>query len=387
MICMNCNNYNLIIITMNKAAILLLSMILVITGCDNVLAPAEEPREESSFNWTTVKSEDVILSESSDIFDQYGDTIATNLPAGTYDLKVGANVVLSVVSAGATKADAGASVISFPAAGKYATVMAEDVYPYMGDYDFNDVVFGLRIDFVMNPGTDKVVTVKFNILPLGAGSSYEKLGIAAFFRGAVIAPYFRDAVVGTPDDYTDLFFYKIEASDNGLVFPLTGNLRNHFSGSGAGAGFVNTQNFSEYYPGVPFTVSVNIGAQSYGTFDLFGSDVSKSIVDVFVVAGERGREIHFKGQKASSFNTVSANGVTDYQKDGYVWMVMADVPVHYPVEYVNIQSAYPDFTSWVKSLGTTDADWYERPAVPFDASLVSVSGRTDGNLVYGYDGE
>lgn len=377
---------------MRKFELLYVSAILLFAGCVKSPDTPVDPVQDSDFNWTTMKTKNITVTETSDVFNQYGDTIASNLAPGTYDLKVGSNTEVSVLPSTATKADASTSVISFPSAGKYATVMVEDIYPNMGDYDFNDMVFGLRIDFIMNAGTNKVVTIKFNILPAGAGSSYDKLGIAAFFRGAVIALYPFNAVVGTPSDYSDLFSRIVESSDNGLVFPLTGNFRKHFMKKGAdGAyaltedtyrGFVNTQNFNEYYKGEPFTVSINIGAQAYNTFDLFGTDKTKSIIDLFVVINERGKEIHFKGQVPSSFNTVSANGVTDYQKDGYVWMVLMDTPKQYPVEYTSIETAYPNFTQWAKSLGTTNTDWYNYPSKAFDQSLVNTVERTDGNVLY-----
>lgn len=382
---------------MKKILLLFVSALMVLAGCTKDPVKPIDNADSSDFNWTTLKNEGITLAQTSDVLNQYGDTIAKNLAAGTYDLKVGSNIVLTAVPSISTKADPYASVISFPSSGNYATVMAEDLYPYKGDYDFNDLVFGLRIDYIMTQGTSKVSQINFTVIPLAVGSKYDKLGIGVYFRGEVIQFDYAAPVTGLQNDVTDIFsgLYAsgLEFCDEGIVLPLTGNIRKHFVKESnkeyfptedTYEGYVNTSNLLNYYPGKEFTVSLKLAGngQAYSSIELFGSNENKSLIDVFLLVNERGKEIHLKGQKATSKNTLTGNGVENYQKDGYVWMVVIDTPKQYPAELINIETAYPNFTEWAKSLGESNTDWYNYPAKPFDASLVNKKEHTDDNYLY-----
>lgn len=370
---------------MKKFLLVLASSILLVGACGK----NEEPKDPAdSFNWTTFADQTVTLNGTSNILNQYGDTIAVNLAAGDYTLKVGSETQLTIVPSAVTKADDNKSVISFPSRNKYATVMVEDVYPYFGDYDFNDIVFGLRIDFVMANRSHNVEYINFNIMPCGVGSSYEKLGIGAYFRGEVVQPHPINTLTGSPEDisemFTGLYPSGLEGCDEGFVIPLAGNIRKHFGSEETYTGFINTGNLKQHYNGVPYTVSFRIGATPYSIFDIFGTNENKSIIDIFVMVDQRGKEVHLKGQKPTSRNTVNGNNVVDYQKDGYVWMVAIDFPKEYPLEYVNIATAYPKFTDWVASKGRTQKNWYNNPSIKFNQLLIDRANNRDGNNLYEY---
>ncbi len=375
--------------------ILFFLLCLAVYSCQKSPVTPVEP-QNIDFNWTTISTKTVDISENSNIFSENGDTVALNLVPGKYEINVGVNSQLVIVPT--TKDNDIESIISFPSIGKYATVMAEDVYPYFGDYDFNDVVFGMRIDFVMEEGTSNVKTIKFNILPAGAGSGLEKIGIAAYFAGQSITK--SKAVTGKPANTESLFADVdsdgFEACDGGVVVPLTGNYRQHFMKKDpnnkwvsidTARGLVNTSNINEYWKGKVFTVNVNIKPIPYGSIALFGTDVDKTIVDLFIVVSDRGREIHLRGQQATSRYYIGDSDVKDFEQNGYVWMMMTDTPIPYPAEYVSIETAYPNFTKWVNSKGATDTDWYKFPAKVFSQKNIEENEngeKIDKNYLYQY---
>jgi LruC domain-containing protein len=48
-------------------------------------------------------------------------------------------------------------------------------------------------------------------------------------------------------------------------------------------------------------------------------------------------------------------------KDNLVWGLMLPVDFQYPKEFTNVREAYPGFTEWAKSSGSTNTDWYNTP--------------------------
>jgi len=88
---------------------------------------------------------------------------------------------------------------------------------------------------------------------------------------------------------------------------------------------------------------------------------------MFIVANERGREIHMPSFVATSkFNVSFASGGQlypgDYFKniDGMMWGLMIPEPFDHPLEASTIISAYSHFAEWATSGGVDYADWYQQ---------------------------
>ncbi|MGE0092888.1 MAG: hypothetical protein AB7S40_10125, partial [Bacteroidales bacterium] len=95
-------------------------------------SPLEVPKD---FDWKTTENQTVNIPAVSTILNQYGDTIATSMPAGSHQIFTSKNSVLSIITEStssypATKAvNKGVikEVFYFPAKNKYATIMMEDL--------------------------------------------------------------------------------------------------------------------------------------------------------------------------------------------------------------------------------------------------------------------
>lgn len=370
-------------------------ILLVVSSC--VKFPQERGKKEdpgtlvsSTFDWKTIEIKKVSAPYDFSVLNQYGDTIATNLAAGEYDLYVGKGSYLNIVRASSgiltdvvTKADltplASGTGIYFPAKNVYATVMFEDLFPYPGDRDMNDIVFGLNIVYEVNKKSE-VVALHFNIQPRAVGSTYEKIGLAAYFTGKVVNvdQIIRSSLTLTGlslnhNDVSSLFsitpyynFYHpdLSASGDKGVIPFTGDYRYFFISKPAGSQFYNVMNFGNFVSAHNFTVKVTFKkpAPQYSNFTFLDQpSKTRTNISIFATFGVRSKEVHFKYQTPSKLFDSTLFGVTgrtDFSsnKDNWVWAILSDKSVRHPLEMVKINSAYPQFNNWLSDQDMTN--WY-----------------------------
>lgn len=355
--------------------ILFYSLLVACVACakeQSSQGPTPPPDTKEGFNWSTLTTQKITLHEASDILNEAGDTIAVNLQAGTYNIPKGVNRSLSIQSHVASKATDVESKISFPSTGSYATLMAEDLFPYKGDYDMNDVVVGFRVDYILDnqypveEGVRMVKTIKFNIMPRALGTPTELIGLAVNlqwdeqqYRAVTLSRSNRNTA-----NLEKLFTVNEQGVEPGLgrdiVIPLSGDLRQQFTSYEDG--LINTFNKLNFNKGKGFTVNITLDKEiDFNELQLFGSDPKKVNLDLFVVVEKRGKEIHLKGQlPTSKFDQTYFKNLKDFvTPDHFVWMMVVDKPIRYATEMTNIQNAYPDFAKWVENNGNNMVgDWY-----------------------------
>jgi len=332
------------------------------------------------FDWKTIEAKKISLTQISSVLNEKGDTVASFLPPGDYDINVGKSTKLTVVPSLVLQTKAGEGSIKqrvyFPAQGKYATVMFEDLFPAKGDMDMNDIVFGLNIEFELD-NQARVSVINFNIQPRGVGSSYESIGLAADLyplgiNGPDIADLVKKITHTSENKLSNLFnvdygpkWYSEELDNNRCqVIPLTANFRSYFPG--ASELFVNVRNIDPAIATTSFTVSVELKSVSYpySMFSLLETPKDGKIsIDIFAVVESRDKEIHFKGQlptdKFSTAYFAYTRPMSDFSTiDNWVWAIISDQSIRYPQEFVKIYNAYPNFKVWAESSGSTGVGWY-----------------------------
>ena len=344
-----------------------------------------------NFDWKTIESKTVSSTGVFSVINQDGDTIALNLPAGEYNLYVGKGSVLTTVASSAnldisTKAISTPSTgtktrIYFPCENKYATVMFEDLFPYSGDKDMNDVVFGLNIEYDLDKNA-RVVAINFNIEPRAVGSTQTYIGIGANFTGMAVqvSKVARSSTdyPGISNDHSDLspiynvdpktgFYNPVNPSDqlnaDYKVAPFTGNFRSFFISPPTYTPFINVFDIGTSTLSKKFTAKVSLNSviayNSFTFLDVY--NVNKVNISIYAAFENKSKEVHFKGQLPSKyFNlaTFEPTGRTDFSSayDNWVWAIMSDKSVRHPLETVRINNAYPDFALWVSTQNRTN--WY-----------------------------
>jgi len=228
---------------------------------------------------------------------------------------------------------------------RFGTLAYEDLWPYKGDYDFNDLV--IDYNFEERLDTDE------NILSIKG--RFKIQGILASMRNGfgielgVPAGQVKNVSGGSYSrGYTVLEASGVESRQAKAVIIVFENANIHFV-----SGTTN-----ELIIEVEFTSPVTRSKLGYAPYNPF-----------IMSNGERGREVHLPGHPATALAHFEYFGSQD---DGSIigtntmYMAEGDLPwaIHlpesftYPRDDVPIYQAYYYFLSWVNSSGINYTDWY-----------------------------
>jgi LruC domain-containing protein len=243
----------------------------------------------------------------------------------------------------------------FPSESGWATYAFEDLWPYQGDYDMNDLVLKFRVTFNSNSSNEVTgLILDYKIVASGAQSH-----IGAAVQLDNVAASTIESVTGQLLGGRELFTVSSSGTETGVteaVIPLFNDVS---VASGTGGAIFNTFkdipeiNTENEQIVVAFNTPV---AQSQMTMDSF---------NFFISVNTRGYEVHLPSYLPTSrFNVelarVASLHSSDYFKyqDGMMWGLMIPEAFYYPVENSSITEAYNYFTSWATSGGTENEDWY-----------------------------
>jgi LruC domain-containing protein len=249
------------------------------------------------------------------------------------------------------------------------TYVFEDNFPLVGDYDFNDVVLDVTIDYVRN-SSNYITATKLNVTLAALGAS-KTLGFGLRVVGIdpslLSVSYGGDAARFRNTLANSLFeTSNTETGNQYLTLPLAGNGHAIFDNVEAGT-IVNTG----AYNGVTAkTYSMEITltqSQQNSTTPLITKDNLDFFIGYQYWSMEKRMEVHlyeFWGYGATAKGTIQKANL-DVAKNN-TWAVC--VPnFRYPKEFVNISnttdssnSAYDTFLSWAQDR-ETNRDWYLHP--------------------------
>lgn len=235
-----------------------------------------------------------------------------------------------------------ATTTYFPESGKQVLAF-EDLWPYLGDFDFNDLVISNQAVIKKN-SAGKPVEASFTISIDAVGASYDN-GFAMIlytedklaFNGNIIAAVEGDATID-PDN------------QNGLIITedIFETINDRYQNNGVGA------------VGVPDTLRFTI---------TFNENAAVFIPEIYLFrTNDRGLEVHQSGFPRTAtanpdyFNT--GNDAGDYKtENGLPWAmeIIIDGTYKSPVEKVDILLAYPEFEAWATSNGANNQTWYLEP--------------------------
>jgi len=260
----------------------------------------------------------------------------------------------------------------FPSSSGFATLLFEDLWPKKGDYDFNDLVLGYRINTVTN-ASDKVVNqiYTFKVRAIGAG-----LHNGFGFQIGSVAPSAVVSVSGTQaGSGFSLLPSGAEAGQSKATVIVFDDAFRFFASSGQ---MVNTD---KIYPELPAqTVTVTV---SYQPNQLSVSQVNVSAFNPFLIINDdRTREVHMANHLPTdlvntdifqSYDDATIPSQSKYYTTGQnlPWGLNIPYEVRYPVEKADFTGAYLKFAAWALSGGTSYTDWY-----------LDLPGYRNGELLY-----
>lgn len=249
---------------------------------------------------------------------------------------------------------------TYPSTDHYGTLAFEDMWPYRGDYDFNDLV----VDYQFDHYTDKdsrIKEIRARLVTRAIGAGFHNaLGFQLnALPGNVVSvsgyELYKDYIMlnsnGTEKDQS---LATIIAYDN--AWGLFG------------------------YPGVNNYINTTPGANWFGTDTLQLSidlgngyeinEVGTPPYNPFIIVNmDRGREVHLPGYKptdlADQLLFMTGHDTSDPQKNQYYlsegnlpWGLNMPVSIDYPNEKVSILNSYLHFEQWANTEGGTFTDWY-----------------------------
>ena len=245
----------------------------------------------------------------------------------------------------------------YPDANTWGTLAFEDQWPAHGDYDMNDVLMRYRSRLILTASRQVVqVTLDYRLDARGAS---DDSGFGINLPGvskSLIASATLSTNGGTPAAVA------VEAGQTEATYIISSSLMKDMPGSGSCFG--NTQADCKTLSQVPYELVLNFTTPQ--ALSLFSAPFNPFIFS----ATQRGRETHLAGHNPTSLAdkslfstqddlTVSGTPSSYYMdKDRRPWAL--DIPANWswPLEKVNLLSAYPNFAGWAKSSGSTNTDWY-----------------------------
>ncbi len=252
---------------------------------------------------------------------------------------------------------------NFYPSGDYASLAFEDLWPGLGDYDFNDLVLDYQFEIVTS-ASNKVTEIYGNFVVRAIGASlFNGFGFQ-FPNDNIQANDITVSGYDLQDGYITLNANGTEAGQGKttiIVFDNAYNILQSSSGFGV--------NVDPAYPYVaPDTVKITMvftqGIYSLGDIDMINFN------PFLIVDKIRGKEIHLADYPptslvdASYFGTLhddSDPGIGRYYKteNNLPWAINIIESFDYTIEKVEITYGYLKFYEWAESGGTSYPDWYK----------------------------
>lgn len=264
---------------------------------------------------------------------------------------------------------------SFITNAEFSTLKFEDLWPALGDYDFNDLVNDLRISKVTNASNELVeMIIESRTRAIGAGF---RNGLGIELTG--IQPNQVTSVTGTVID-GDL----VRVSSNGLESNQTHATVILFDDAfkilprvGGGTG-INVE------PDRPMSeITTQVITITFVPNTVNSRLLTMDILNPFLIVNQdRGREVHLPGKQPTSLANPSLfrTGVdsstlgssnTYMTKEGLPWAIWVNESVPYMVEREKITNGFLRIREWANSGGNNAKEWYtDQPGNRNDAKIM-----------------
>ena len=250
----------------------------------------------------------------------------------------------------------------------------EDQWPLYGDYDMNDLVLIIKERKISINKDNKAEEFTLS-LDLSAAGATKSIGAAIMLDG-IPASAITQPVVFSDNSLAKNFNVnsnKIENGQDYAVIPLFDDAHNALGRDR----YEQINTIKDHSANTnPKNISFTIKFSNPISVDEL--NINKLNVFIFVEGNRNQRkEIHIVGYQPTKLaNTDLFGGNNDdsstsrkryyISKDNLAWGIMVPTDFKWPLEYVNIKSAYSLFESWVTSGGTKNEEWWKT----FDSSRV-----------------
>ena len=244
----------------------------------------------------------------------------------------------------------------YPGMDQYNSLLVEDLWPSLGDFDFNDMVVDCNYKEIAN-GQSNIVEMFIKLKVRAIGASY-KNGFGFQFP---VAPSAISSVSLTDQSGTVKNIGIETGTDNAVVIAFDNAFTLLPSTGGVGVNVIKGNGYT-----TPKGIELHIVFKTPQTVANLGSAPFNPFV---IVNGDRTKEIHLAGAKPTSKanialfgtgndNTNPATGKYYKSTNNLVWMMEVPSSFQYTIEKNDISKAYLKFGAWAESGGSLNKDWY-----------------------------
>jgi LruC domain-containing protein len=246
--------------------------------------------------------------------------------------------------------------------GNFGTLAFEDMWPSMGDYDFNDAVIDYNFNQITNADND-VVEIKGYIKLMAHGAYFHNgFGFQLPFDKNLIESVNGDLFVD--GDIVNLDSKNLETNQSLPVIIVWEDAFDVLPQSGGGIG-VNTTPGIEYVTPQLLEISIELSSP------VALSDAGIPPYNPFIFINEqRDLEIHLVDEVPTDLANTELFGTDADNSDptlGRYYKTATNLPwainiieeFEYPVEKADITTAYLKFGEWAESNGDLFNDWWQ----------------------------
>ena len=234
----------------------------------------------------------------------------------------------------------------------YATIVFEDLWPYYGDYDMNDLVVDYQYEMITNPdGWVKDININGKLRAVGANNNN---GFSIEF------PFtFSEVTLVEHSDNID----PVLVGDNYTILDLFDNTTS-LTDQTVPAAF-NTNMDMGFHEPVEFYCNLTLE----NVVDLTALDFPLPFNRFITQNGDNSHEIHLINTPPTGRADMLLFGTGDddsnpaqnhyYCSDlNLPWALSMPESWHYPAEQNSILEVYSQFADWAESGGNTSNEWY-----------------------------
>lgn len=255
-----------------------------------------------------------------------------------------------------------ALVTTYPSHGYHALAI-EDNYPGLGDADFNDAVIAYNMVLVTDAdGAVKDLLGTYHLIARGAGLD-SRFGVHIPGLPATAAGTLRTELFVSGEETATIETVSIEDLISGSsrrieLFPSTSTALPPADGSS----FTNTDSadMDRYAASARFHLEL--------TTALEASTIGTPPYDPYLLVIQRnGQEydIHLPGSEAFTDRPAGLPGEAGSRSfmdgNGYPWIIEVPTNWRWPLERVDVDTAYSGFHTWRSSSGNSRRAWYDSP--------------------------
>jgi LruC domain-containing protein len=244
----------------------------------------------------------------------------------------------------------------YPNENNFSTIAFEDLWPGMGDFDFNDMVVIMQYEIVTNADNELVdLNGKFRLMAAGA-SLNNGFAVAIDVAPDHVASVSGGSIAGS------LINFDAKGFEAGHTNQTVWIVMDAINDLYPGPDFLNTVPELAYVETDTITVSMTLSTPQAN----FGIAPFNPFI---FVNQERGKEIHLLDFPPTALvdpvyfgmwedNSTPQTGKYYKTDSNLPWAIEIPVNFDYPIEKVDILQTHLKFAEWATSGGTLFPDWY-----------------------------